>query len=624
MKNFASKSTIMILTSVLFMSCKDVKTFKTDVLIIGGGASGTAAALASARMGVKTILISQEPWLGGMLTSAGVSAVDGNAKLPSGIWGEFRDSLAIRYGSFDSLKTGWVSNVMFEPGVGAEIFNNMTQKQPNLEIFWDFNWKHINKNGFWELTAENRYERIIIEASQLIDATELGDVAASIGIPYYMGMDSKTRFNEDIAPENPNDIVQDLTYVMILKDYGYPVTIEEPVGYSPEEFYCSTANENCNDPLENRTQWSPKQMIEYGKLQNGKYMINWPIFGNDYYANVIERSDEERELQLEKAKQKSLRFLYYMQTELGFSHLGLDNSQFPSEDGFPLIPYHRESRRIHGVTTLTLNHIAKPYEQEFPLYKTGIAVGDYPIDHHHNAHPKYEELPELHFYPVPSFNVPLGVIIPEEKDNLLVAEKSISVSNIVNGTTRLQPVVIQIGQAAGVLAAIASLQGVTPRKVSVREVQEIILNTGGYLFPYLEVKKNHQIFKSYQRIGATGILKGIGLNLGWENQTWFYPDDDLKLEDIDFSLFSHFSMEKNLESTYVQDVLEWLYSFPIIKDSNAINWINDVDEIKRKMGFEDLSPTAVISRGQFSVLIDQLLDPFKVEVDLNGNIIPIN
>ena len=624
MKFFVSKSTIIVLTTVLFMSCKDVKTFKADVLIIGGGASGTTAALASARMGAKTILISQEPWLGGMLTSAGVSAVDGNAKLPSGIWGEFRDSLAIRYGSLDSLKTGWVSNVMFEPRVGAEIFANMTQKQPNLEVFYDFNWKHINKKEFWEVTAENPYTRITIEATQLIDATELGDVAASIGISYYIGMDSKARFNENIAPVNPNDIVQDLTYVMILKDYGQTVTIEEPVGYSPEEFYCSTAHEKCNEPLENRTLWSPHQMIDYGKLQNGRYMINWPIFGNDYYANVIELSDEERKLQLEKAKQKSLRFLYFIQTELGFSHLGLDNSQFPSEDGFPLIPYHRESRRIRGMTALTLNHIAKPYDQEIPLYKTGIAVGDYPIDHHHNAHPRYQDLPELHFYPVPSFNVPLGVIIPEEKDNLLVAEKSISVSNIVNGTTRLQPVVMQIGQAAGVLAALASKQDVTPRKVSVREVQEIILNSGGYLFPYLDVKKNHQFFKSYQRIGATGILKGIGLNVGWENQTWFYPDDDLNLEDIDFTLLSVLSMEKNLESTYVSDVLEWLSSFPIIKDSNAINWINDIEKVKRKMGFEDLSSTAVISRGHFSVLIDQLLDPFKVEIDLNGNIIPIN
>ena len=66
-------------------SCSSSSYSKTDVLVIGGGTAGTVAALSSGRMGVSTILLSEFPWLGGMLTSAGVSAVDGNTKLPSGI-----------------------------------------------------------------------------------------------------------------------------------------------------------------------------------------------------------------------------------------------------------------------------------------------------------------------------------------------------------------------------------------------------------------------------------------------------------------------------------------------------------------------------------------------------------
>ena len=80
-----------------------------DVLVIGGGASGTAAAIQSARLGVQTMLVEETPWLGGMLTSAGVSCIDGNYNLRSGIFGEFADSLASRYGGWDALKTGWVS-----------------------------------------------------------------------------------------------------------------------------------------------------------------------------------------------------------------------------------------------------------------------------------------------------------------------------------------------------------------------------------------------------------------------------------------------------------------------------------------------------------------------------------
>lgn len=624
MRFFICKLTISVLSAFSVLACTETSKVETDVLIIGGGASGTAAAIASARMGSKTILVAEDQWLGGMLTSAGVSAVDGNTKLPSGVWGEFRDSLVVRYGSLDNLKTGWVSNTMFEPSVGAEIFKNMVQNQPNLKVFYGFKWKNVENTGIWNVTIENPENRFTIEASQLIDATELGDVAASLGIPYYLGMDPMERFNEDIAPEYPNDVIQDLTYVMTLKDYGYPVMITKPEGYNPEEFYCSTAHEKCNEPLENRTLWSPQQMIDYGKLQNGRYMINWPIFGNDYYANVIELSDEERELQLEKAKQKSLRFLYYIQNELGFINLGIDNSQYPTEDGFPLIPYYRESRRIHGVTTLTLNHVAKPYEQESPLYRTGIAVGDYPIDHHHNAHPSYQELPELHFYPVPSYNVPLGVIIPIEMDNILVAEKSISVSNIVNGTTRLQPVVMQIGYAAGILASLAAKRGVTPGEVGVREVQELVLNGGGYLFPYLDVQKSHPFFKSYQKIGATGILKGTGLNVGWENQTWYYPEKELNLDQIDSELFEEFFDGPKLESVVIEDVLKWLAAFPKINDSDVSNWITNIPEVQQRMGFDTFEMGSSISRGQFSVLVDQLLDPFSISVDLNGNIAEIH
>ena len=121
---------------------------KTEVLVIGGGAAGTAAALASARAGAKTVLVEKGPWLGGMLTSAGVSAVDGNTKLPGGIWGEFRDSLIQRYGSAEALKTGWVSNHMFEPSIGAAIFSNMTTAEKNLDVFFINRSAYTNYNIF--------------------------------------------------------------------------------------------------------------------------------------------------------------------------------------------------------------------------------------------------------------------------------------------------------------------------------------------------------------------------------------------------------------------------------------------------------------------------------------------
>ena len=106
------------------VSCVQEK--EIDVLIVGGGASGVSAGLQSARMGVQTMIVEEGPWLGGMLTSAGVSCIDGNYNLRSGIFGEFLDSLAAHYGGYDALKTGWVSNVCFEPQVAQDIFTSMT------------------------------------------------------------------------------------------------------------------------------------------------------------------------------------------------------------------------------------------------------------------------------------------------------------------------------------------------------------------------------------------------------------------------------------------------------------------------------------------------------------------
>ena len=67
---------------VSYSSCMHSEEDKVDVLIIGGGASGVTSGIQSARMGANTLILEESTWLGGMLTSAGVSAVDGNYRLP--------------------------------------------------------------------------------------------------------------------------------------------------------------------------------------------------------------------------------------------------------------------------------------------------------------------------------------------------------------------------------------------------------------------------------------------------------------------------------------------------------------------------------------------------------------
>ncbi len=596
---------------------------KVDVLVVGGGASGTAAGIQAARMGVRTLIVEETPWLGGMLTSAGVSAIDGNYKLPSGIFGEFKDSLVAHYGSDDALKTGWVSGVLFEPKVGNELFQQITAKEKKLTVWQNSKFISARKTAKgWNVTVSKNGVAQLITAKILIDATELGDVAKACGVKYDIGMEARAVCGEDIAPKKANDIIQDLTYVMILKDFGVDKTIPKPAGYDASLFYCTVKSPNCTNPKPGQTVWPKEKMMTYGKLPNGKYMINWPIEGNDFYVNMLEMKDAERQLALEKAKNFSLCYLYYLQTELGFSNLGLDEEQFPTADHFPLIPYHRESRRIHGVVRFNVNHVAKPFSQPEALYRTGIAVGDYPIDHHHKRYPEWDKLPDLHFYPVPSYNVPLGALVPKDVDGLIVAEKSISVSNLLNGSTRLQPVVLQIGQAAGTLAVKALKNKKNIAQTSVRCVQQALLDAGGYLMPYLDLPKTDVHFKAVQRIGATGILKGEGKNVGWSNETWFNADKNVNVAELKKDLkdfepaFTWKISSDELSVKEATDLVCSLAGFYKIRKNIPERIISDWG----KMKLSNYNAERKITRKELAVLLDTYIQPFQLkDVDMKGN-----
>ncbi len=527
---------------LLFVSSQFVKVWsqnidqiqETEVLVIGGTASGICAGLQSSRLGVKTIIAESTPWLGGMLTAAGVSAFDGNHNMPAGIFGEFRARLYQHYGGSNKVSTGWVSNTLFEPHIGDSIFKAMAKNEKYLQINFHYELLSVKKEGntiSGVLFYDNQLQKnILIKAKRYIDATELGDVLAAANIPYDLGMESNDVTKEQVNKYGANDIVQDITYVAVLKDYGTPQPlVERPKNYDSLEFDASSLS-FYKDSTRTMPPVDAIKMLNYGKLPGNKYMLNWPIYGNDIYLNVVEKTPKERAALLEIAKQQTLRFVYFIQKDLGFRNLALADDEFKTKDKLAYYPYYRESRRVKGLSRMVVQHIATPFETERPLYRTGIAVGDYPIDHHHKKNPAAPQ--HLDFFSVPSFNIPISCLIPENQDNIIIAEKSISVSNVVNGTTRLQPCVMQIGQAAGLLAAQSVKDNLAPKKLSVRKLQNILLDANGYIMPYVDIKQNSPYFKAVQRIGATGLLKGEGVPNGWANTTYFYPEKNISFADF--------------------------------------------------------------------------------------------
>ena len=633
--NLLKNYIIYFFSLLLVIETQAQTTYKTDVLVIGASASGIAAGIQSARMGVNTIITEPTTWLGGMITAAGVSAFDGNHSLPSGLFGEFREALHKVYGGPSKVSTGWVSNTLFEPHVGDSIFKSMVLQTKGLTVKYQFQFLRVLKNNDTITGAvfvdEPTNQQITIYARQVIDATELGDVLANAGVPYSLGMEASAATGEDVHVSETNDIVQDITYVAILKDYGMGVdkTIAKPKNYDPSEFdgactdyYFNTANPKPNvDAI---------KMLNYGKLPNQKYMINWPNRGNDIYLNVVEMDEANRQSELVKAKEQTLRFIYFIQHQLGFKNLGLADDEFPTHDKLPLIPYHRESRRVKGLVRFDVKHIAKPFDAPSPLYRTGIAVGDYPIDHHHKKNIKAPQ--HLDFYPVPSFNIPLGSLIPQRVSGLIIAEKSISVSNVVNGTTRLQAIALLIGQAAGTLAALSVQQNLDAQEIPVRKVQLGLLNSNAYIMPYYDVSLSHNHFVAAQKIGATGILKGEGVPFSWANRTLFHPD----------SLVNRLALIKDLADFYMlpstnKTHLTLLEAIDIIieiakknnlqQKQSTWNFNNKKmlsDQIQnawKQWKFGSFKTDMALTRIQFAQLFDATINPFELQqIDHNGKI----
>ena len=470
------------------------ETLTADVLVVGGSTGGTAAAIQAARRGAKTILVSELPWLGGMLTAAGVAAPDGNELLAfqTGIWGAFLRELQQRQPG--GLDNAWVSFFTYEPCIGAAIFADWVSALPNL--YWISG--KVPRNV---LRADARilgvgFDDLMVRATITIDGTELGDLLALGEVPYRWGWEDQDAFAEPSAPktlEDPTDPLYELiqtypvqapTWVVMLQDQGEGTVtprIAPAANYDPSHFMGAWEG------------YDAKTFLTYGQLPGRRFMLNWPQQGNDYGVNLhrLVQSQAAWREWAEAAIAHSRNFAHFIQSELG-QRYGLALDTFPDLPGqlgggaFALQPYYRESRRLVGITTVTEQDILpQPGGQvaKLPINKQGemsaIAIGNYPNDHHYPGFRLPLQSKSLYWggrWTGTPFALPYEALVPMSTDGLLVCEKNLSVSHIANGATRLQPVVLGIGQAAGMAAALSVEQGCQPRDLSVEALQAALIN----------------------------------------------------------------------------------------------------------------------------------------------------
>jgi hypothetical protein len=147
-----------------------------------------------------------------------------------------------------------------------------------------------------------------------------------------------------------------------------------------------------------------------------------------------------------------------------------------------------------------------------------------------------------------------------------------------------------------------------------------MLRQGAYLMPFMDVKNNDLYFEQIQKIGLTGILKGVGVPYLWANQTWFYPE----------RLVSEFELVDGLRSIYPELKDYWGASGSYLSGDRLVGILQnilpdftdaDLARVKASNKFEGVfSGDSYLNRIQVSILLDEILDPFAKEIDWNGEL----
>jgi subtilisin family serine protease len=134
----------------------------------------------------------------------------------------------------------------------------------------------------------------------------------------------------------------------------------------------------------------------------------------------------------------------------------------------------RESRKILGEYVFSEHDI-----QAGRRFDDSVAVGAWPLDVHPSngavgVHPHKENPPE-------PYEIPYRCLVPRYPEGLLVAGKPISTTHVAHGSTRVPGTSMATGHAAGVAAALASRDGISPGSVNIAALRRVLLEQGAIL-----------------------------------------------------------------------------------------------------------------------------------------------
>ncbi len=494
-----------------------------DIVIIGGGTGGIAAALGALSMGHRVIMTEETDWLGGQLTAQAVppdehpwiemcGCTDRYRAYRNGVRQYYRDHYPLTAEARANPRlnpgNGLVSRLCHEFTVGVAVIDQMLgwhRSRGDLKVLMRHRPIAAASEGdrVTSVTVRNLENGadLTLSGAYILDATELGDLLALAGVEYVSGAESQDDTGEPhavVGPAQPEN-VQSFTWCMAL---GYDPdgehVIEKPAQYdywrsyepeltppwtnkllswqqihpitleSIEKVLMPDEADSSRWPLWLYRRIACRDHYAPGARPHEATLMNWPM--NDYWCgNIIDAPEAEVQRHLEASRELTLSMLYWMQTEAprakggtGYPGLYPLPEMTGTADGLAKYPYIRESRRIRALFTVTENHVGEEARDNRPAerFPDSVGVGYYRID----LHPSSNGTNYIDIASKP-FQIPLGSLIPQRVENLLPACKNLGVTHITNGCYRLHPVEWNIGESAGILAAFCLKHNTSPRAV---------------------------------------------------------------------------------------------------------------------------------------------------------------
>jgi hypothetical protein len=493
-----------------------------DILIVGGGLGGVAAALSALRLGKSVVLTEELTWLGGQLTAQGVPLDEHpwvEAGMGSRSYLDFRARVRAYYRRHYPLTAearadtvlnpgrGNVGTLCFEPKVALRVIDDLlaphesarrlTVLRRHALVRADVDADRIAAVTLRDLDSGRT---VTIEARMVIDATETGNLLEAAGVEHVIGAESVAQTGELHALAEADPLDQQALTISMALDYlpGEDHTIDKPDGYDifrslkldfwpNRQFDWTVSNHVTHEPLQRSLfagdsdadgvfdLWHARRIAAQRNFEPGAYasditLANWPQM--DYWLRpVVGVAPADRDAALDEARRFTLSFLYWMQTEaprhdggIGYRGLRPRGDVLGTADGLAQQAYMREGRRIVSEFTVLEQHIgvaARPGATAAESFFDSVGIGAYRIDLHPSTR-RNRDTVDIDSFP---FEIPLGALLPVRIDNLLPACKNLGTTRITNGAYRVHPVEWSIGEAAGALAAEAVTIQRPPRAV---------------------------------------------------------------------------------------------------------------------------------------------------------------